>query len=251
MKFKELHEQNTPLIVCNVWDVNSAKTAEKLGFKAIGTSSAAIASLLGYEDGENISFNELIYFVKRITANTSLPLTVDLESGYSDNPAEIVCHIKSLIELGVVGVNIEDSIVDGERILHDSNYFARILSSVAKQLKKEKLCIFLNIRTDAFLIGSSNTLVETKNRIQLYAEAGANGIFIPCINKESDIKSVVDTTSLPINVMCMPSLPSFTSLQNLGVKRISMGDFLFDKMTSNLEDTLRDIVNINSFGPIF
>ena len=61
MTFKELHQQETPLLICNVWDVASAKTAEKLGFKAIGTSSAAIATLLGYDDGENMSFEELYY----------------------------------------------------------------------------------------------------------------------------------------------------------------------------------------------
>lgn len=72
MTFNELHQQEEPLIICNVWDVASAKVAKKLGFQAIGTSSAAIASLLGYEDGEHMSFDELNYLVKRITAYTSV-----------------------------------------------------------------------------------------------------------------------------------------------------------------------------------
>ncbi len=83
MVFKKLHNQNYPLLICNVWDVASAKIAEKLSFQAIGISSAAIATLLGYKDGENMSFSELSYLVKRIIAKTKLPLTVDLESGYS------------------------------------------------------------------------------------------------------------------------------------------------------------------------
>ncbi len=82
MSFKKLHEQRNPLVICNVWDVASVKTAEKLNFQAIGTSSAAIATMLGYEDGEQMSFSELTYIVKRIMKNTELPVTVDIEMGY-------------------------------------------------------------------------------------------------------------------------------------------------------------------------
>ena len=111
MTFQELHEQDKPLIIGNVWDAASAKAAEKLNFNAIGTSSAAIASMLGYDDGEQMSFSELLYIVKRILASTTLPLTVDIEAGYSRDPVEIANYIKTLADLGVVGINIEDSIV--------------------------------------------------------------------------------------------------------------------------------------------
>jgi 2-methylisocitrate lyase-like PEP mutase family enzyme len=94
MEFKNLHNQDKPLLIGNVWDVPSAKTAEKLNFKAIGTSSFAIAALLGYNDGEEMEFSELEYFVKRIASNTKLPLSVDLESGYSRDPKEIANNIK-------------------------------------------------------------------------------------------------------------------------------------------------------------
>lgn len=98
-----------------MWDVASAKVAEKSGFQAIGTSSAAIASMLGYEDGEKIKFEELCYFVKKIAKSTSLPLSIDLEAGYSRTPTEIIKHIKILSTYGVVGINIEDSILNEER----------------------------------------------------------------------------------------------------------------------------------------
>ena len=109
-KFVELHLSESPLILGNVWNVQSAKIFEKLKFKAIGTSSAAIANSLGYEDGENISFEEYFYIVKRISENTSLPLSVDIESGYSDDVDVILSNIIKLVEIGVVGINIEDSV---------------------------------------------------------------------------------------------------------------------------------------------
>lgn len=83
MEFKNLHNQNKPLLVCNVWDIPSTELAEKLNFQAIGTSSSAVASILGYNDGEEMEFSELEYFVKRISYISKLPLSVDLESGYS------------------------------------------------------------------------------------------------------------------------------------------------------------------------
>lgn len=251
MTFKELHNQNQPLLIANVWDVPSAKTAEKLNFQAIGTSSSAIATLLGYQDGEEISFSELEYFVKRIIENSNIPLSVDLESGYSRNPKEIANHIKKLAKLGVVGINIEDSIVQKERTLLNANDFAKTLQEVIGYLKKDNINIFINVRIDTFLLGTSEVMEETKKRIQLYEKTNIDGIFLPCIEKPKDIKEVVNHTSLPINVMCMPNLPNFETLHSLGVKRISMGNFLFDKMYNQFENSMKEILNQKSFQPIF
>jgi 2-methylisocitrate lyase-like PEP mutase family enzyme len=243
MEFKNLHNQDKPLLIGNVWDVPSTKTAKKLNFQAIGTSSSAIASILGYNDGEEMEFSELEYFVKRIALNTNLPLSVDLESGYSRKPKEIVNHIKRLAKLGIVGINIEDSIVNEKRILLNANDFAKTLKEIKGELEKENVDVFINVRTDTFILLQENVIEETKKRIQLYQNAGANGIFIPCIEKGNDIKTIVDSTSLPINVMCMPNLPNFETLTKLGVKRISMGNFLFDKMYNKFEESLQTVLN--------
>ncbi|WP_298422310.1 isocitrate lyase/phosphoenolpyruvate mutase family protein [uncultured Kordia sp.] len=252
MEFKNLHNQENPLLIYNVWDVPSAKIAEKLKAKAIGTSSAAIASLLGYNDGEELSFSELEYIVKRIASNTKLPLSVDLEAGYSRNPIEIVQHIKKLYYLGVVGINIEDSIVvAGTRQLLASEAFAKTLSTITTQLQKENIKIYINVRTDTFLLNVTNVLEETQTRIQQYENAGASGIFIPCIENEAAIKQMVETTKLPINVLCMPKLPNFNILKQLGVKRISMGNFLFDNMYDYYEEMTKEIVKSQSFNAIF
>ena len=124
-EFKSLHQQETPLLICNVWDAASAKTAESIGFSAIGTSSAAIAKMLGYNDGEEIPFEELLYLVKRIAKASSLPLTIDIEAGYSDDPVVTAQHIKSLAGVGVVGINIEDSKVEESRCIKDAEQGAK------------------------------------------------------------------------------------------------------------------------------
>ncbi|TYP73459.1 isocitrate lyase/PEP mutase family protein [Aquimarina intermedia] len=251
MNFKDLHNQKEPLLIFNVWDVPSVKVAEKLNAQAVGTSSAAIASLLGYRDGEEIPFAELEYIVKRIVLNTKLPVSVDIEAGYSDDPQQIAAHIKRLSTIGVVGINIEDSLVDTDRKLRDAESFAAILTQVVKQIRSIDKDLFINVRTDTFLMDHPNPIAETKRRIGLYQEAGANGIFVPCVEKETDISELVKCTKLPINVMCMPKLPDFETLRNLGIKRISMGNFLFDTMYTRLEQTAQTVLNQQSFNSIF
>ncbi|PIB37369.1 carboxyvinyl-carboxyphosphonate phosphorylmutase [Reichenbachiella sp. 5M10] len=251
MTFKDLHNQSSPLLIGNVWDVPSTKTANTLNFQAIGTSSAAIAALLGYQDGEEMAFSELEYFIKKITQNTSLPVSVDIEAGYSRKPKVIVNHIKRLVQLGVVGINMEDSVIKKTRTLVPADDFAEMLNEVNALLEQAEIDIFINVRTDTFILLQDNILEETKKRMELYERVGANGIFIPCLEKESDIKEIVAATDLPINVMSMPNLPDFDTLGRLGVKRISTGNFLFDKMYQYFEKTTKDILNEASFSPLF
>ncbi|WP_313374842.1 isocitrate lyase/phosphoenolpyruvate mutase family protein [Chishuiella sp.] len=251
MNFTELHQQTTPLLIANVWDIPSTKIAEELGFKALGTSSAAIASLFGYNDGEDISFSELEYMVKRIRTTTQLPLSVDIESGYSDDTDTISNNIIKLVNLGIVGINIEDSKVNEKRELINAEKFGQQLLEIKTILKAENKDVFMNVRTDTFLLGVHNVIDETKKRIDLYTKAGADGIFVPCIENSEDIQEIVNYTKLPINVMCMPNLPDFEILKNLGVKRISMGNFLFDKMYHNFKELENDVLINKSFKSIF
>ena len=249
--FNTLHQQSSPLMICNVWDVSSAKIAEKLNFKAIGTSSAAIASMLGYEDGEQMSFDELLFIVKRIATSSKLPLSVDIEAGYSQDPLVTAGYIKTLVEAGIVGINIEDSKIDGTRTLMNANSFAGYLSALKGQLLKDQIDIFINVRTDTFLLGKEDALAETKKRVKLYEKAGADGFFVPCITQAADVEAIVKTTTIPVNVMCMPDLPDFKLLTKLGVKRISMGNFLFDKLSNEFENTLNSILEDQSFKTVF
>ena len=251
MNFKEFHFQESPILICNVWDVISAKAAQELNFKAIGTSSGAIASMLGYPDGEKMSFTELEYIVKRIAKSTQLPLTVDLEGGYSRNPSEIVEHIKRLVDLGVVGVNIEDSVVAEKREMMDADSFSELLEKICSNLVQQNQQVFINVRTDTFLMGLPNPVTSTIERAKKYQNAGGHGLFVPCIVKEEDIATVIENIELPLNVMCMPNLPNFETLNKLGVKRISMGGFVQSKLNKILKKELNGILVNNSFQNLF
>ena len=251
-KFVELHKSNSPVLLGNVWNVQSAKVFEELKFSAIGTSSAAIANMLGYEDGENITFDEYFYIIKRIAENTSLPLSVDIEAGFGNNVETIISNIKRLTELNVVGINIEDSIVENfKRTLLPRETFSEKLNEICKKLEREKVKIFINVRTDTYLSNINDKLKETLVRIHLYEKANINGIFVPCITSKEEIKELVNSTKLPINVMCMPDLPGFKDLSNLGVKRISMGNFVNDFVYKQMENKINEIIQNQNFEGLF
>lgn len=252
LKFKELHQQTQPIIIGNVWNVQSAKIFEKLNFQAIGTSSAAIAHSLGYEDGEQMPFSDMLFIVERIRKNISLPLTVDLEFGYGQSATEISNNIIALEKLGVVGINIEDSIIKkGKRKLKDSLQFSQLLKDIKSTLTQQNISVFINVRCDAFLLNLPNAIQVAIERMEKYEQAGADGIFLPCITNEDDIATVVSQTNLPINVMCMPQLPNFETLEKMGVKRISMGNFLNNYAYTFLEKMTNKILNEQSFNGLF
>lgn len=251
-EFRKLHHNETPLLLGNVWNVQSALQYQKLGFKAIGTSSAAIASDLGYEDGENMPFEDYFFMIQRIKSAVKIPLSVDIEAGYGKNVEDITANIVRLHEIGVVGINIEDSVVvNSKREITETEFFTSKLKSIVESLKKKNINMFINVRSDVFLLGLPNAVEETKHRLKQYQTTGIDGIFLPCISNEADIEEICKATELPVNVMCMPNLPNFEKLNELGVKRISMGNFVHSFLNKELEEIMLSVIEKKSFSPIF
>lgn len=223
--FKKLHQQPDILVLGNVWDAQSAKIAQEAGYKALGTSSHAIANAMGYEDGEQITVDEIIFVVERIVKAVDIPVSVDFESGYSDNPDEVAKNVKKLVDLGVVGINLEDGQVEnGKRVLGDMNLHKQKIEAIKSEVKN----IFINARVDSYTTKHKSALEESITRTKAYTKAGADGIFVPLIESEEDIKSFLDVTSLPLNVFLTPNLPSIQQLNKLGVKRLSHGAKIYE-----------------------
>ena len=249
--FLQLHHQASPVLIGNVWDATSAKVFERNGFKALATSSSAIARSMGYEDGENIPFDLLVQIVERIINSIHIPLSVDMERGYGTDVSQIIKNIERLYDLGVVGFNIEDSNKNEKLYLLPSDEFQNILASITNHLAKKNMLMFINARTDAFLLKIPSPLLETLERIRAYENAGATGIFVPFISDKNEIKKVTSVTKLPVNVLCMPQLPGFNELAELGVKRISMGGAIQISATSSIETTIQTILQQQSFKSLY
>jgi 2-methylisocitrate lyase-like PEP mutase family enzyme len=251
-QFKQLHQSPALFILPNVWNAKSAQLFEKENYPAVATSSAAVANCLGYQDGEDMPFADYLLIVKRILAVVKIPLTVDMEMGYSNTDEAIYTNVRTLAKLGVAGINIEDSTIPSTgRELKDANTFAKTIAYIKNKLAAEQLELFINVRCDTYILNVPNKQEETARRLPLYEAAGADGIFLPVISAAEDIKAAVSQTKLPINVMCIPGLPDFGTLQSLGIKRVSMGPFLFNKVYDNIATLTNAIRTANQFTPLF
>lgn len=246
-KFKALHHGSQPFLVANTYDAISAKAAEKSGFEAMATSSHAIANILGYEDGEVIPFSEMFFMIEKTTKASSMLVSCDIESGYSDDPQEVANNVKQLVDIGVVGINLEDGLTKGkDRVLGDASILAEKIKTIKSELKKEGKDIFINARIDTYTTKHPNALEESLQRIKIYEEAGADGFFIPLINEEKDIKAVFDTTKLPLNAFLKEGLKSYEEYAKLGVHRVSSGNGIHAVVTKATEQAFEKLHNQKS-----
>jgi 2-methylisocitrate lyase-like PEP mutase family enzyme len=250
-KFKALHQANDLFVLPNVWDAKSARVFQEKQFPAIGTSSAAVAGSLGYEDGEQMPFSDYCFVISRILASVQIPLTVDIETGYGKYNEEICANVLKLAGLGVVGINIEDSVIQGSnRFLQEAGTFSKTVASIRNKLQSKGVDLFINIRCDTYILNVADKQQETIKRLNTYGTSGADGIFLPCISDERDIAEAVAHTKLPLNVMCIPGLPGFEALNKLGVKRVSMGPFLFNKVYKNAGHLSQEVITNKDFSPV-
>ncbi|MBL1408624.1 isocitrate lyase/PEP mutase family protein [Sphingobacterium faecale] len=226
-KFKKLHQQEELLVLGNVWDAQSALLAEESGFQALGTSSHAIANLLGYPDGEKISVDEILFMIERIVKAVDIPVSVDFEAGYADDPQQVATNVGRLVDLGVVGINIEDGKVIKEGRQLQS---ADLLQQKIQAIKACHRNIFINARIDTYTTKHANALEESIKRASMYQDAGADGLFVPLAEKKSDIESLLQCCSLPINLFLTSKLPSIAELSRMGIKRLSHGAKIYEQI---------------------
>jgi 2-methylisocitrate lyase-like PEP mutase family enzyme len=218
-RFRLLHADVTPLLLPNAWDAVSARLFESLGAKAIATTSAGMAWSLGYTDGRSLPFDEVVDAVRRMIRVVTVPVSVDIENGYSDEPAVVADNVMRLVELGVAGINIEDG-------QDDSALLAKKISAIKGAVSKAGKDLFVNARSDVYLANLAEPgkrAAESIARGKRYAEAGADGLFLPLLIEATEIQEVAKSIGLPLNVMARPELPPARALGQLGVRRLSTG----------------------------
>lgn len=248
-KFKSLHNQNQPLLIANTWDAISSKAAEKAGFQVIGTSSHAIANILGYEDGENIPFEEMFFVVEKITKSTSLLVSADFESGYSDDPQQVAKNVEKLVDAGILGINLEDGLTNGkDRSLGDISILNDKIKAIKSHLQSKGKDIYINARIDTYTTKHPDAINETLNRIKAYEAAGADGFFVPLINTDEEIKAVLETTKLPLNVFMKDGLKTYEEFAALGVHRVSYGNGIHAKITEATNKAFDDLMKTKSLS---
>jgi 2-methylisocitrate lyase-like PEP mutase family enzyme len=220
-RFNALHNQDTPLLLPNVWDAASAGLWQEAGASAVATSSAAVAWARGYADGGALPREELLSSLRGIARVVSIPLSADIEDGYGDDPDTVAALAADVADAGAVGINLEDGAGTPELL-------AAKIRAIRARLGETPL--FINARTDVYLAGLAHgdaAVAMTIERLRLYRDAGADGGFVPGLSDADDARRIAEAVALAVNLMAMPGLPPVAALADAGIRRISLGPALF------------------------
>jgi 2-methylisocitrate lyase-like PEP mutase family enzyme len=218
--FRNLHQGAALLLLPNAWDAISARLIEGLGANAIATSSAALAWSRGYPDGNALPNDQLIAAVRDIARVIRVPLTVDIEAGYSDDPRAVARLVARVMALGVVGINIEDGVGSPDLL-------CKKIAAIRKHVAHLGVDLFINARTDVYLGGIASEEAAIRkiiDRAALYCAAGCDGLFVPGLSNPDAMRAISSAIEpMPLNIMTVPSLAPMATLQNHGVRRLSTG----------------------------
>ena len=244
--FKNLHDGSKLLHLPNAWDAGSARLFESLGAPAIATTSAGVAWAAGYADGDNMPADVAIAVAVNIARVLTVPLSVDLENGYSDDAEVVAQYAAKLADAGVAGINLEDGHGTPEAL-------AAKIVAIKKAVAAADKDIFINTRTDVYLKGlapEGERVAEVLKRAAIYKAAGADGLFVPGICKVDEIEAVVAGAGLPVNVMDWPGVPSADVLHKLGVRRLSAGSGIPQALWAVAADMAKGFLATGSAGPL-
>lgn len=253
--FNQLHRNGKMLILPNIWDPLTAALLENLEYSAIATASASIAFTNGYDDGENIPFKELLDQLKKITDSVNIPVTADIEMGYSNSNAELQENIKLLINTGIVGINIEDSDKKSDSLLPIEIQCERI-KLIKDVSSKMGIRLFINARTDVYIKGKEfvtdkDKFDEVLRRGRAYSDAGADCFFPIVMKQKKDIQKLIASLSCPVNILALQGVPDLKELEEIGVARVSLGPGFLKIAIRALKEMAIKLKNKNGFDEIF
>ena len=244
--FRQLHEGPDILRLPNAWDAGSARLIESLGAKAIATTSAGVAWAHGYPDGDALPLKMLVATVDEISKTVGVPVSADIEGGYSIDPEDVAQVVAAVMEAGAVGINLEDGggspELLGTKIVHARRAAGRL-----------GVDLFINARTDVYLRGLASgeaAVEETVRRARIYADSGADGIFVPGVADPGEIEALAKAIDRPLNVLARPGLPDAAALQALGVRRLSAGSGICQSLYGHTKRLAEGFLNDGASGPM-
>ncbi|RKR88986.1 2-methylisocitrate lyase-like PEP mutase family enzyme [Micromonospora pisi] len=220
--FRALHTSDEPIVLVNAWDVASARIIEAAGARAVATTSAGVAWSLGAQDGDTLARTLAVDLVRRIVEAVAVPVTADIESGFGTTPDEVGETVRAVLDVGAVGVNIEDALHGGPPALRDVDEQCARLRAARSVAEDAGVPLYVNARVDTYLRGLGG-LAETVARADAYLAAGADGIFVPGVVDPDLVAQLVARIPAPVNILAGPGAPPIPELAKLGVRRVSLG----------------------------
>ncbi|MFC7931663.1 isocitrate lyase/PEP mutase family protein [Streptomyces cinereoruber] len=235
----QLHADHKPLVLPTVWDVWSARTAADAGFPALTIGSHPLADSRGADDHEGQTFEDVLAAVRPIAAAVDVPVSVDLEAGYGQKPADLIA---GLTEAGGVGLNIEDTVhSDGGRV-RDTQEHAHYIADLRTAADDAGIPVWINGRTDLFLHADDPAAVldQAIERLRAMERAGADSVYPVGIQDDDDLlTAVVAAVTVPVNSTAHPVKHDLARFRRLGVGRVTYGPLLQFALTDAMKDMLK------------
>ncbi|HEY1654559.1 MAG TPA: isocitrate lyase/phosphoenolpyruvate mutase family protein [Candidatus Tumulicola sp.] len=246
--FRALHRGASVLLLPNAWDAATTASFAAAGAKAIATTSAGLAWACGFPDGDALPRADLLHALGSIVAvSGSLPVSADVESGFTDDPLAVADLVLELCALGIAGINLEDGTQSPELL-------AAKIAAIKRAVAERGFDIFVNARTDVYLrefAGGDEAVRETIARAQRYASAGADGIFAPALADPDAIARIANAVALPLSLMAVPELPPAADLYAYGVRRLSAGSALAELAYGQARSAADAFLHGGGVGPLF
>ena len=222
-RFRELHAREQLFVMPNPWDVGSARLLASLGFEALATTSAGLAWSLGKLD-QAVTRDELVAHVSSLAAATELPLNVDSERCYPDDPGGVAETVALLADAGAAGFSIEDYDPATGRV-DDVEVAAERVAVAAQAAHGLADPMVLTGRAENHIRGVDD-LDDTIARLIAYRDAGADAVYAPGLHELGQVAAVVEAVGVPVNVLALRTGPTVAELESVGVRRVSTGGSL-------------------------
>jgi 2-methylisocitrate lyase-like PEP mutase family enzyme len=249
-RFRALHNGGRILVLPNIWDPGGARLLEWLGYSAVATASASVAYSLGYDDCQQITFDAMLDVVHRVAAAVNVPVTADMEWGYAEQPQDVAENIRQIVRAGAVGINLEDSIREGE-VLFDTDFQCARIRAVREMAQQEGVPLFINARTDVFwprVPGSdAEKFAAAVERARAYLQAGADGFYPIILGDLPTLKRLCQAIPAPINVLAPTAGATLRELEEAGIARLSLGPALMWASLTLMRKIAVELQNYGSF----
>jgi 2-methylisocitrate lyase-like PEP mutase family enzyme len=217
-RFLALHGGAAPLLMPNPWDLGSAKLLAAMGFEALATTSGGFAASLGRVDG-SVTRDEAVGHAAAVAAAVDVPVSADFENCFADSPEGVAETVAMGVGAGLAGCSVEDW---SKRDIYDAELAAERVAAAAEVAHSGDVHFVITARAENF-IHDRKDLADTIARLQRYQEAGADVLFAPGVVGASDLRALVSSVDLPVNVLALPGVPTVAELADIGVKRVSIG----------------------------
>jgi methylisocitrate lyase len=245
--FRRLHERGC-FVIPNPWDPGSARYLRHLGFPALATTSAGAAWSMGLPDGQ-VTRAAMLEHVRAVAEAVDVPVNADFQAGFGLDPAAVAGSVRLCVETGAAGLSIEDSTGDRAAPLYELAVAVERLKAARAAIDASGGGLVLTGRAECHLVGHPDPLRESLRRLEAYADAGADCLYAPGLRTREAVAELVRAVApKPVNVLVSSPVFSVRELEDLGVRRISVGGALARAAWGAFMRAAREIAIDGTFG---